>query len=99
MKNNYQEICRVLKERREYAQMSPAALGEFFGCGESLIEKWETGVEEPTITEALVLGKLYGISLDEMFSDFDVGSMIPTDCKERFDHAVRLHTFSRRWYD
>ena len=99
MLKNYTKIHTTLKQLREQEQLTQAELASYFGCGESLIEKWETGVEEPTITEALVLGKLYGISLDELFSDFDVGSLIPPNCKERFDHTVRLHTIARRWYD
>lgn len=98
MLNNYTKIHTTLKQLREQEQLTQTELASYFGCGESLIEKWENGVEEPTITEALVLSKLYGISLDDMFSDFDVSSFIPSDCKESFDNVVRIHSVARPCY-
>ena len=99
MLKNYTKIHTTLKQLREQAQLTQAELASYFGCEESLIEKWESGAAEPTLSECLILSKLYGTSLDDLFSDFDVSSIIPSDCKESFDNAVRIHSMARRWYD
>ena len=99
MLKNYTKIQTTLKQFREQAQLTQAELAKYFGCGESLIEKWESGIAEPTISECLILSKLYGTSLDDLLSDFDVRAIIPPDCKDSFDNAIRIHSFARRWYD
>lgn len=85
---NYDSICSTLRQLRENAGYTTEALARFFGMDGSLIENWESGVTEPTITECLVLSKLYGISLDNMFADFSVHSLIPEDCAELFERKL-----------
>ncbi|MGM9627744.1 MAG: helix-turn-helix transcriptional regulator [Faecousia sp.] len=85
---NYDSICSTLRQLRENAGYTPEALARFFGMDGSLIRNWESGVSEPTITECLVLSKLYGISLDNMFADFSVQSLIPEDCAELFERKL-----------
>lgn len=88
---NYLSICSTLRQLRENAGYTPETLARFFGMDGSLIENWESGVTEPTITESLVLSRLYGVPLDKMFADFSVRSIIPEDCAELFDHIIRKH--------
>ena len=93
---NYLSICSTLMRLRENAGYTPESLARFFGVDGSLIENWESGVTEPTITECLVLSKLYGISLDDMFGDFSVRSVIPEDCTELFDRRILENAKERR---
>lgn len=86
---NYQTICSTLRTMRETAGYTPEALARFFGMDSSLVENWESGVSEPTITECLVLSRLYGVPLDTMFPDFSVRSLVPKDCLEFYDGKVR----------
>ena len=88
---NYTSICAALKERRERAGYTQAELARFFGMDASLIQRWETGITEPTISECLVLSKLYGISLDEMFGAFDARAIIPRAWAEVFEAQAHLH--------
>lgn len=85
---NYLSICSALRQLREHAGYTPETLACFFGMDGSLIENWESGVTEPTITECLVLSRLYGIPLDQMFADFSVRSVIPEDYTELYDRKI-----------
>ena len=89
----------VLKKFREEHNYSTKELSCYFGGNENLIIDWENGSAEPTISECLVLSKLYGVSLDEMFLDFDAKAMLPKDCIESFEHQIRLNRMSARWYN
>lgn len=89
----------ILKEYREKHNYSTKDLAYYFGGNEKLIIDWETGVVEPTISECLVLSKLYGASLDEMFSDFDVKAVLPPNSVDSFEHQIRLNRMSARWYN
>lgn len=82
---NYLTICHTLRSLREAAGYTREALARFFGTDGSLIERWESGVSEPTITECMILSRLYGISLDRMFPDFPVRLLIPKECLKQFD--------------
>lgn len=86
---NYDSICSALRQLRENAGYTPEALARFFGTDGSLIENWESGVAEPTISECLVLSRLYDIPLDKMFPEFSVRSIIPEDRAELFDRIIR----------
>ena len=85
---NYRSICTVLRHFRESRGFTPEELAAFFGADASLIDRWESGITEPTISECLLLSRLYGISLEEMFSAFDARSIVPEACMDMFDHAV-----------
>lgn len=99
MEMNYISICSALKKLRENAQLTQEELAQYFGCDEILIENWESGVTEPTISECLVLSKLYGIPLNDMFADFDVSSVIPETCRDSFEQKRRIHSAANRWYN
>lgn len=98
MKKNYLEICSALKEQREKAQLTQDELSQYFGCNERLIEEWESGISEPTISECLVLSKLYGIPLDDMFVRVDVSSVIPEERMDSFLQKCQLNAQAKRWY-
>ena len=89
----------ILKKFREKHNYSTKELSCYFGGNENLIIDWESGSAEPTISECLILSKLYGVSLDEMFSDFDVKEVLPIDCVDSFGQQIRLNRMSARWYN
>jgi ribosome-binding protein aMBF1 (putative translation factor) len=93
------KIKSILKEYREKHNYSTKDLAYYLGGNEKLIIDWESGAAEPTISECLVLSKLYGVSLAEMFSDFDVKAVLPIDCVDSFEHQIRLNRMSARWYN
>lgn len=86
---SYLAIAQTLKQCREEKNLTQEELAQFFGAGVSLIEKWESGAAEPTVSEALILGRLYGGSLDEMFERFDARAMIPAGALEAYDGMLQ----------
>lgn len=94
---DYQAICSALKEARERAGLTAEELGRFFGAGEELVERWESGLTEPTLSECLVLCRLYGRELEELAGDFDVRAAIPADCRELYDRKRRENRLMKRW--
>lgn len=89
----------ILKKFREAHNYSIKELACYFGGDENLIVGWESGTIEPTISECLILSKLYGVSLDEMFSGVDIKSMIPVECADSFEHEVMLNRIAAHWYN
>ncbi|MBQ8764217.1 MAG: helix-turn-helix transcriptional regulator [Clostridia bacterium] len=93
------EIKNILRDFREKHNYSVKELAYYFGNNENLIVGWESGVTEPTVSECLILSKLYGITLDEMFFDFDVKAVLPSETVDSFEHQVMLNQISARWYN
>ena len=96
---NYTIISTTLQKLREDRGYTQEELAAFFGAGKELIEDWESGLSEPTISECMVLSKLYGIPLDDMFAGFDETAMIPQESQTAFEQAVRLNRMTNRWCD
>lgn len=86
---NYRLICAALTCLREEAGLSREALADFFGTDPATIEGWESGLTEPTISECLVLSRLYGVPVDEMFPGFDPVTLVPEAYREDFAHRNR----------
>lgn len=95
----YLSISETLKQQREKANFSQEDLAQFFGTDAALIEKWESGLTEPTLSEALVLSKLYGCSLDDLLSQIDTRKMIPEKMLDSYECILLKNQMSRRWYD
>lgn len=95
----YLSISETLKQQRKKANFSQEDLAQFLGTDAALIENWESGIAEPTLSEALVLSKLYGCSMDELFSNIDIRKMLPEEMLAAFDCILLKNRMSRRWYD
>lgn len=98
MEREYQSICTALRSLREEAGYTRQELGTFFGVGEENVGDWESGVREPTISECLILSRLYGVALDEMFAGFDAQKLIPEAYREEFGCKVYANHMAKRWY-
>lgn len=96
---NYRSIGAALRSLREERGHTRGELARFFGADEGLIEDWEEGLREPTISECLILAGLWGVSLDEMFSAFRPEAAVPEESREQFEREARISRMSRRWYD
>lgn len=96
---NHKEICSILKNLREELGFSLNELADLLGMDASEIDRWETGQEEPTISDCLLLSTLYGIDLNEMFLDLNVMSLIPKERIAAFQQTARLNRYANRWYD
>ena len=57
-----ENLCSLRKSRK----FTCKEVADFIGVSESLVEKWESGAEEPDIQQCLLLSKLYHVSLDDL---------------------------------
>ena len=89
----------ILKSLREQHNYTVDELSRFFNNDENLIKAWELGVAEPTISQCLILSKLYGISVDEMFSDLDISSVMPTNKVDELGYEAKLNRLAKHWYN
>ncbi len=88
-----------LKKYREKHNYSIEELACFFNDNENLIADWESGTVQPTISECIILSKLYGVSLDEMFSGFDISVMLPPHLIDKLEYQAKLNRMVKRWYN
>lgn len=96
---NYSSICTALITMREQAGYTPEELSCYFGTDASLIERWESGAAEPTISECLILSKLYGVALDDMFGQFRAEQAVPQAYADTFAREARVNRMKNRWFD
>jgi len=96
---NHKGISVILKELREEQKYKPAELAELLGVEETTVLNWESGVSEPTISESLLLSKLYNIDLNDMFLEFDEMAMVPNTSVTAFQRVARQNRYINRWYN
>ena len=61
------ETANRLVELRKRRGLSQEELAEALGISRQAISKWERGESGPDVDNAILLGRLYGVSLDELF--------------------------------
>lgn len=93
------EIKSILRDFREKHNYSVKELAYYFGNNENLIADWESGAAEPTVSECMILSKLYSMSLDEMFSDVDIKAALPSECVDSFEREAKINRLASRWYN
>jgi len=99
MKNNSQNTVALnLMKIREYTGYSVETLANLLGVDEKMIEQWENGKAEPTLTQVLLLSRLYGVPVDDIFCDYKVVETLPEDKKEEFNHNAWMNRISNRSY-
>lgn len=59
-------VAEKIKTLRKSKGMSQKKLGEELGVKQNTIHSWETGRNEPTIFNCIVLADYFGITLDEL---------------------------------
>lgn len=83
---------------REYTGYSKETLAHLLGLDEKLIEQWESGEAEPTVSQVLLLSKLYGVPMDDIFCDCKVTDILQEDKREEFNHNAWLNRIANRRY-
>ena len=66
-------------------------LADFLGVDETVIADWEAGKSEPTVTQGMMLGNLYGMPMEELFGEVDVYDAVPEDVQGEFEHHAWLN--------
>ncbi len=91
-------VSSNLLKIRECTGYSRETLAELLGFDEKLIEQWESGEIEPTISQVLLLSSLYGVSVDDIFCDCKVMDVLPENKREEFNHNAWLNRIANRRY-
>ncbi len=91
-------ISANLLKIREYTGYSRETLANLLGLDEKLIEQWESGETEPTISQVLLLSRLYGVPVDDMFCDCKVMDALQEDRKEEFNYNAWLNRIANQRY-
>ncbi len=91
-------IAGKLKRIREKAGYSIETLADLLNLDIELISKWEDETEEPTLSQSLLLSKLYGVPVDDLFYNVDVDAIIPEEKQEHFQYSAWLNRLSNRSY-
>lgn len=89
-------IATNLKKVREQTGYSVETLANLLDVDIELILKWEEGTEEPTLSMGLLLSKLYGVSVDDIFYNVEIDEGIPKEKKDDFRHNAWLNCLSNR---
>ena len=58
------KFCERLKELRTDRGLSTKRLGELTGFGNSTISRWETGVNDITSDNLIILARFFSVSVD-----------------------------------
>ena len=59
-------LGEALKARRTAASYTQEYVAETLGVSRQAVSKWENGTSEPSTANLLALGKLYGVTVDEL---------------------------------
>lgn len=97
-KENQNTIAKNLMKIREYMGYSVETLAKLINVDETLIEQWEAGTKEPALSQGLLLSKLYGIPVDDIFCDCKLTEILPEEKKAEFNHNVWLNRITNRGY-
>lgn len=88
---------RKLNALREEAGYSEEKLAKLLNCSPELIEKWESGEQEPDMNSWLIMCSLYSVSPDEMFSHINAENLVDSEVKEDFLHEASVNRMLRRF--
>jgi transcriptional regulator with XRE-family HTH domain len=83
---------RLVRLRRR-KQWSRPVLAQKLGVSRDRLAKWEAGIREPPLQELIALGKLLGVSLDELI----VGKRSPGLTPEEQEKLARRLEALQEW--
>ena len=98
-KSHLDTVGKILKHYREKANYSIDEIACFFDGNIVKIEAWESDVEEPSITDCLILSKLYSVPLEDMFHSINVLSKVAADKVDAFESSINMNRLASRWYE
>ena len=62
-------LSETLKDHRTRCRMTQEFVAESLGVSRQAVSKWETGESDPTMSNLVLLAKLYGVSLTELLEN------------------------------
>jgi len=91
-------IGEILKENRESRGYSLSGLAELMETSEKVVNDWEKNVSIPNLQEGLLLSRLYGKELNDMFCDLNLEEILTGDNVKKFEHEKWLNRMKNRTY-
>ena len=77
---------------------SKQKLANLLDLDEKLIDQWESGEVEPTVSQVLLLSRLYDVSVDDIFGNYKVIENLQEGKREEFNRNARLNRIVNRRY-
>ena len=62
-------LAETLKDHRTRCKMTQEFVAESLGVSRQAVSKWETGDSDPTMSNLVLLAKLYGVPLEELLEN------------------------------
>ena len=59
-------LGQILKDYRTSCNMTQEFVAEYLGVSRQAVSKWENGSSDPSTTNLMALGELYGVAADEI---------------------------------
>ena len=91
-------IGEILKENREGRGYSLSRLADLMETSEKVVDDWEKNVSIPNLQEGLLLSRLYGKELNDMFCDLNLEEILTGDNVKKFEHEKWLNRMKNRAY-
>ena len=92
------KIAESLTMVREKAKYSVDELAEITGISSNMIMAWEQGIEEPRISECILLSKLYGVELEDIFYGCKAEDYLTEERKADFSRNAWINRIVNRCY-
>ena len=84
-----------LKELRKENNMTQEQLGERIGVTNKTISRWETGNYMPPVESLILLGDIYGISINEILA----GERVENDKINELRNIIEDKTELRKYFE
>ena len=62
-------LSETLKDHRTRCRMTQEFVAESLGVSRQAVSKWETGDSDPSMSNLVLLAKLYGVPLEELLQN------------------------------
>lgn len=62
-------LGEVLKQHRENCKMTQEFVAEAIGVSRQAVSKWENGTSDPSMSNLIMLAKLFNISAEELLNE------------------------------
>ena len=62
-------LAETLKDHRPRCRMTQEFVAESLGVSRQAVSKWETGDSDPSMSNLVLLAKLYGVPLEELLKN------------------------------
>lgn len=91
-------VGEILKKNRKSRGYTKERLAELLDINIQSVWEWEENISSPDLIQSLLIGKLYGISLEDMFQNLALEDTLIGDKKEEFQHEKWINRVRNREY-